>query len=289
MRSPEAPTEARRRRRRRPAAFAAVVVAATVLLAVALWVVWAAAMRQNAGDAAPGGPPVGGGQPAPTTAPGEEEPGIGGDDQPGIGGDDEPAPGTEELAAFTEQCEDGVDQWRAGQLDFPARLVVRFPGSATYNAAVDAREAALPPDQVIDVGDGGARSTPVHVQCRVGARLVPVGEHLTVEGEGDDDWVYKEWSPLGVVEWSWTVAASEPVDQELRLDLRPAVVADDISTGADTQLSVTTDVEVRSTVIRQFGHWVQTEWAVLWGSLAVLGGAFLAARAGLRKLRKGDT
>ena len=50
-----------------------------------------------------------------------------------------------------------------------------------YNAAIDIREAPLPPGEVIHTDGGSAAMEAVFVKCTVAARLVAVGDALDVE------------------------------------------------------------------------------------------------------------
>jgi hypothetical protein len=187
-----------------------------------------------------------------------------------------PRPLTGGLKRFVEQCGRGMN-YREGQVDYPRRISVRLGQTTTYGAAVDIRDAPLPPRRVIPGEDPTAE--PVVVQCVVGARLVAVGRGMEVQGgeSSDGGWRYQRFIPSGVVEWSWSVTALSPRQQELRLDIRPAartVGTLDIASTAST--SFVTSVEVESSWIERLADWFQTEWPRLTAVAFVLAGAVTA-------------
>jgi hypothetical protein len=90
-----------------------------------------------------------------------------------------------------------------------------------------------------------------------------------------------------VVEWSWTVTPTEPVDQELRLHLKPAVKwGEDRRSGVDgSTADYTTPVFVESTGIERVSYWFKTQWPPLTGVVAAIGAAILAVLAFSTKAR----
>lgn len=217
---------------------------------------------------APGGPAPGAPQPSASATP----PVTTDSGNPGTAGD---------LDAFLEACEDGVEEWRRGRLEYPALLRVDLDDSVTYVAALDVTADAPPPTQV---PGPSPTSAPVDVRCGVSARLVPLGDGLAVDEEG---WVDRAFTPTGVVRWSWAVHADEPGDDDVRIELRPAVaVGDDVVTGAAVAEYVTA-VDVRTPFVRSLGDW----WVAYWGTIALvaagLGAAVLGLRGWWRKVRHG--
>jgi hypothetical protein len=186
---------------------------------------------------------------------------------------------TDDFVAFQRACEQGANAWRGGQVDYPKTLGVLLGEAATYNAAVDVRDVPLPEQTVIDVPRGKATSEPVAVQCLLAARLTPVDDDIKVADTPEGEWSFREFTPVGVVEWSWSVTATTPADHELRLDLRPAVRLDESPTTPITQLaSFTTEVDVKSTALERLAHWFDTQWPLLAGIAAILGAAALAVK-----------
>lgn len=186
-----------------------------------------------------------------------------------------------DLEAFLDACARDVRDWRAGRLDYPAVLVVDLGDSVTYVAALDVSGGPPPEPQVPGPSPTSAE---VAVRCGVSARLVPLGDGLQVD---DEDWVDRAFTPTGVVRWSWAVRAEEPGDDDVRIELRPAVaVGDDVVVGAEVAEYVTA-VDVRTPLVRSVGDW----WHAYWGTIALvaagLGAAVLGVRAWWHKLRHG--
>lgn len=169
-----------------------------------------------------------------------------------------------ETAKFVENCAKGVSEWRAGQVDYPRRLTLNQGESASYVAAVDIRNRPLPPVQVIP-GEG-PHSEPVAVQCALGARLVPVGGSLEVE---DTYWVVREFTPTGVVNWSWSVKALAPEAHDLRLELQPTLIEVHGRFALPTDESLTqvssfvTGVQVNTSLTQRFDQWWRDNWNMI--------------------------
>ena len=192
--------------------------------------------------------------------------------------------GPESLESFQENCERGAGRWRRGQVDYPDRISVELGKGETYNAAVDVRETPLPPDDVVE-NTGASTFEVVAVQCLLAARLVPVDEGITVGPSGEEDWIYRQFTPDGVVEWAWSVEATTPEAHKLRLDLRPAVRMDGLPNLLETQVSsFSTEVAVTATGIEEASYWFSTQWPLLAGIAAILAAAVLAVAAFGRKL-----
>ncbi len=156
---------------------------------------------------------------------------------------------------------------------------------ATYNAAVDVNDNLLPPEDIVE-NNGPVTSELIKVKCVLAARLVAVDEGITVTPPGDGDWVYRAFSPSGVVEWAWAVTATTPETHQLRLDLRPAVRIEGLPSAATETLvsSFTTDVTVDATRIEAASYWFSTDWDRFAKIVAILAGALAAVLAFGRQL-----
>ena len=84
-----------------------------------------------------------------------------------------------------------------------------------------------------------------------------------------------EFAPSGVTEWSWTVTATKPVDQELRLELHPAIISDsgtsDLGYSSANQASFTTEVHVEASVLQSTAYWFDTNWKLIVTICAAVG------------------
>lgn len=159
----------------------------------------------------------------------------------------EQGPSSVALTAFEDACAAGVNSGLKGQLVYPERLDLQYHESVNYNVALDVGGNPLPPDQIIDVGEGSATSERVNASCHVQAKLEAVGDHTKIDRSDDSDWVAYDFSPLGVIEWAWTVTADEPVDQSVRLRVRPAVLAGDSAVyGQNSEVVATTSISVHA-------------------------------------------
>lgn len=236
-----------------------------------------------------------GAPPAPATQqPGG--PGGAADPQPpesGAPGDGAGFDGLTPLEEFQRDCEEGIHTWRDGQVDYPAELAVKLNETLDYNAAIDIREAPLPADEVIRTDGGSAASEAVFVKCTVAARLVAIGDALEVEEQSNETvggWVLQEFAPGGVTEWSWAVTATKPVDQELRLELHPAIISDaatgDLAYSSANRASFSTEVHIEATVLQDTAYWFETNWGLIVAICAAIGTGITAFLAWLRKLRK---
>jgi hypothetical protein len=86
------------------------------------------------------------------------------------------------------------------------------------------------------------------------------------------------------------VKASKPVDQQLRLELRPAIIIGeqgDPVYGDDNVASFTTDVTVKASMLQQTAYWLEVNWPLIVAIATALGGATLAVVTWVRKLRGG--
>lgn len=190
---------------------------------------------------------------------------------------------------FQRKCEQGVTSWREGQVSYPQTMRIALNETVTYEAAVDIGEDPLPADEVIETDSGSAASERIFVRCRLAAKLTAVSDGLDVSQDPDAEgsgWIYQEFTPSGVVEWSWAVTATEPVDQRLRLDLRPSLQVNELpSYSTANQVSFTTDVTVEASPIQLMWHWIQTQWPMIVGIATPLGAAILALLAWVQKVR----
>jgi hypothetical protein len=193
------------------------------------------------------------------------------------------------VTSFVAQCEKSLATggWRQGQVDYPRELSVDIHKSAIYLAAVDIRTKPLPPDQLIPgpVPNGET----VQVKCVLSARLVPPADQSI--GIDQKDWVTREFTPTGIVNWSWTVNGLISGEHPLNLELQPAV-----ATGASMLLqpsdnspyttSYVTQLHVRASAITHAGEWWNDNWPTTQKILTALGVAVLAFLAWILKLRE---
>ncbi len=209
------------------------------------------------------------------TAPGE----------PGSG--EQPLP--DAAREFQHKCEQGLSDWREGRVTYPKQLTIPLGESVNYEAAVDIRDNPLPADQVIDAEGGSTGTAQIFVRCRLAARLTPLSDSLEVsvdsEAEGNG-WITQEFTPSGVVEWSWSVTANEPTDATLRLDLRPSLQVNELpSYSSANQVSFTTDITVEASFLQRTWFWIQTQWPLVLGVVTPIGAAILALLGWARKVR----
>lgn len=186
----------------------------------------------------------------------------------------------ESFDAFRQDCEEGLNDWRPARMVYPDTLTLTMNQAGTYNAVADTGDVAPPPDEVITIYEGTADAEEIFVQCVLAARLVAVDDGITVEGKGEDTggWLAQTFTPGGRAEWDWSVTAVHPVDQELRLELRPSVSAPEagiVSAGLSsfTQSTFTTDVTVKATPIEGISYWFETQWPLVTGIAVTLGAA----------------
>lgn len=188
-------------------------------------------------------------------------------------------PDAKELEAFLADCEKNINKWQMGQVDYPGRMSVDMGDSAAYVVAVDIRNKPVTAEKVIPAED--PESAPVAVQCLLGARLVPVGEALTVD---ESDWIVREFTPTGFLNWSWAVKALAPGDHDLVLELRPTLEDLDGYTlvGGNSPPNTTTfvsRVHVHASWIQHAGQW----WDENWGTVLLISGAIGVALPALIK------
>jgi hypothetical protein len=192
----------------------------------------------------------------------------------------ESAPGsdpaaTPDLQTFLQDCERGVRDWRAAQVDYPAELALDIGESGSYVAAVDVRSTPGPPGSVIPGPSATAEAA--FVKCEIAARLTPMGRALEVD---DEEWVLRSFTPSGVIRWSWNVTAVEAGDHDLRLELQPAVVGQDgmvLVSGSSTAVSsFFTRTRVEKGSMQRLGDWWKANWEVITLVAAGIGGGILA-------------
>lgn len=221
--------------------------------------------------ARPSGVPTGDGA-GPTAVPTE-----------GVGPTAVPTGSANTLDDFLAACASGLpSSWREGQVDYPKSIRVAVGRATVYEAAIDIRDVPPPPGEVILGADISAGSEKVAVQCRLAARLRPVGTALIVDPPADE-WQDREFSPLGLVEWTWSVTATELIDQQIVLSIQPAVTVVDLAAGrtsvyaagGTSEVSVATDVYVDGTFLQRVNHWLQTEGMLAGAIAVVLVGALL--------------
>jgi hypothetical protein len=183
---------------------------------------------------------------------------------------------TPDLEAFLADCELGVREWRAAQVDYPSDLTIEAGGSASYVAAVDTRATPASPSELIPGPSPTAEA--VAVRCEVAARLSTSGDALTVD---ETDWVLRRFTPTGFIRWSWTVTAVKGGDHDLELELQPAVRTEDGRIlVSDSTLDVSTFItraHVDQDAIQEVGSWMDSHK----GPLAVIAAALAAAAIGV--------
>jgi hypothetical protein len=225
-------------------------------------------------------PSVGGTEPVlPTATPGDGGAPV---DPGGPGstvGESEPAPATTtrptDLASFLADCERGIRDWRPAQVDYPAELSIEKGGTESYVVAVDASDTPLDPSEAIPGPSPTGEA--VFVRCEVAARLTPLGSALTVD---EVDWIVRSFTPTGVIRWTWVVTAVEADDQDLELELQPAVRSEDgtILVGqSSTEISsFITAVRVEEDAVARVGEWWESRWTIMALVAAGIGAAILA-------------
>lgn len=199
-----------------------------------------------------------------------------------------PSKSDKALNDFTAACAKS-GAFRQGQVDFPRTIDARVNRAVSYDAAIDIRSQPAPAEKVIDTHD--PKSEPIAVECVVGARLVDVGDAITVQADSDSDdgWSYSEFTPSGVLQWSWTITPKAAVgNEQLRLEIRPAVKL--VRTAefgiVPTSANYLTTVNVSATWIDRVAYWFQTQWSPLKTVASVLGVALLAVLAFSTKVRE---
>ncbi|MFB9297653.1 hypothetical protein [Kibdelosporangium philippinense] len=164
-------------------------------------------------------------------------------------------------------CERGVEKWKLGQVVYPKTFAMELGVSAVYVAAVDIRDIPAPPSQLVSAPE--VRSEAIAVKCVLSARIV-VDPSMQVD---NPNWVSRQFNPVGSLNWSWHVSATQPGSRELRLELQPAVVDRSglqLATGSAWETSTfVTKVEVNASAPQRFGQWWSDNWPVL---LLVAGG-----------------
>ena len=214
---------------------------------------------------------------------------AGGDDGQAIRPSASNPPVPEAAQDFQRKCEQGLNSWREGQITYPRRLTIPLDETVTYEAVVDINENPLPPDEIIEADGGAAGTERLFVRCRLAAKLSALEDGLDVSQDPDAEgsgWIYQEFTPSGVIEWSWAVTATEPVDQRLRLELRPALQVNELASYATAnQVSFTTDVTVEASPLQRMWHWMQTQWPLVVGIATPLGAAILALLGWIQKVR----
>ncbi|GAA5154369.1 hypothetical protein GCM10023321_26070 [Pseudonocardia eucalypti] len=151
--------------------------------------------------------------------------------------------------------------------------------SGTYVAAVDIRSTPEAPELVLP--GVNAQAAPVAVQCVLSARLVPVGDGVDVE---DRSWIVRQFTPTGVLNWSWSVKALQPSEHELRLELQPALKISEPRAGAELLqrehpfrvTSFVTKVHVQATWGQALNKWWKEASPVIAAIAAGLSAAVLA-------------
>lgn len=147
--------------------------------------------------------------------------------------------------------------------------------------AVDIRNNSLPAEKVIP--GANPQSAPIAVQCVLSARLAPVGKSLEVDNK---DWILREFTPTGVLNWSWSTTALAPGDHELRLELQPAVATQSSPAGIKTFITqgdsspytstFITRVHVNASWIQHLDQWWNDNWEIISLMVVAIGAALIS-------------
>jgi hypothetical protein len=176
---------------------------------------------------------------------------------------------------FVDNCKRGVVDWRKGQVHYPLVLSLNMDQSAAYVADVDIRDVRLPAETIIVTQGADPQAAPIEVQCVLSARLAPVGKSLEVDNTG---WTERKFTPNGYVDWSWSVTAHTTHDQQLRLELHPALTTQDreiqLGGGEPSEtLTYITQVHVNATTAQVVYQWWNDSGKIF---VAIIGAAAAA-------------
>jgi hypothetical protein len=180
-----------------------------------------------------------------------------------------------DVDAFLQECEQGVGTWQAAQVDYPGVLQVQFGEPAAYIATLDIRKASNASGK--EIPGPGPESKPVFVQCVVAARLVPMGDGLTVD---ETEWVPRTFTPSGVVDWAWGVTAIEARDQQLRLELHPAVESPlglTVGGGATATTTFITEVRTEASAVQHVRQYLEDNWPAVTLIAGIVAAAVIGA------------
>ncbi|MEV4900054.1 hypothetical protein AB0K08_01780 [Citricoccus sp. NPDC055426] len=164
---------------------------------------------------------------------------------------------------------------------YPRSLQTDVGDSETYQAAVVLDQSDQSLDEVISNPDGVTTQQGIRVRCIVGARLLAVGENVTVAGDPgsiESDWVNRRFTADGTIDWAWSVTATVPEDQQVRIQLRPALSINDgaQTITSDSVRTYVTEVQVSASLVERVAYWFETQWPLLVGIALALGVAVLA-------------
>jgi uncharacterized protein DUF6777 len=179
---------------------------------------------------------------------------------------------------FVEDCKDGMVNWRRGQVRYPVDLSLDMDQSAAYVVDVDINDTPLPVEKIFIMPGTDPQSAPIEVQCALSARLIPVGKSLEVDKPG---WSKREFTPTGLVDWSWSVTAHAAHDQQLQLELQPALTAQDeeiLFEGGDSSKTRTyiTSVHVRTTKTQLVYQWWNDSGKIIVAIIGSVAAALIA-------------
>lgn len=185
-------------------------------------------------------------------------------------------------------CSEGAQGWRTGEAKYPPTMIIKINGSASYNFAVGIEGGQLVPDQVLPPGTYS--NTPVDVKCVLAANLQSGDDGLAVAG---GDWQVRQFTPTGVVQWTWSVTANKPGSHDLRVQLQPAVVLNanqyGVPVGGGTEISTfVTKVDVNTPFPQSFYLWWGANWPNIVTISSAIGVTLLGLRTFYKKLRAPD-
>jgi hypothetical protein len=160
-------------------------------------------------------------------------------------------------------------------MSYPEEFDIDVGETKAYVAGVDVRATPADPSEVIP--GPFAAGEAVFVRCEIAARLTPLGDALSVD---EEDWVLRSFTPAGLIRWTWAVTAVKAEDQDLRLELQPAVRSEDgtvlVSDTATDVSSFVTRARVEEGALRQLGAWWSENWGTITLVSAGIGAAVLA-------------
>ena len=110
---------------------------------------------------------------------------------------------------------------------------------------------------------------------------MPVGNSVGVDNNG---WIVRQFTPSGVLNWSWSITALAPGDQQLQLEPEPAVTSASqyilLQGGNPSDMSTSvTQVHVNASAVQRAGQW----WKDNWGIIVLISGGIGAAVLSLIK------
>jgi hypothetical protein len=184
------------------------------------------------------------------------------------------------FTAFLQDCKAKVGTWRNGQIFYPSSVELGVGESASYRASIDVGQTTPGPPK--EIPGNATRTEPIVVQCAIAARLVPVGA-VNVD---PPEWSVRAFTPAARVDWSWTVSTDEAKDQQLRLEIQPAISGDGgfsfVASSGPQTASYMTNVTVKTSFPQRVNQYISDNKVAALG----IGAAILAILAFAGTVRK---